>query len=92
MKATVEFYGVARYWAGAKECQLELDEGAVLHNVLIEVARRFPRLVGERVISHGCELSQSFALCTDDGIVIQNLDAPIADNDRLLLISAIWGG
>jgi molybdopterin converting factor small subunit len=92
MRVTVEFFGVARHFAEVADCELELDEGARLGDVVRELAQRFPRLVGDRVIGQGEELSQSFALSINGGMVTQNLDVRIADNDRLLLISATWGG
>lgn len=88
----MEFFGVARHLAGAEECQLEFEEGADLHDVVMELGDRFPRLVEEKLIESGRELAPSFALSINGRMVTQNLDVRLADNDRLLLISAVWGG
>jgi molybdopterin converting factor small subunit len=92
MRVTVEFFGVAWHVIGVRECELEVDEGAQLRDVVRELAQRFPRLVEEQVIGRSEELSDSFALSINGGIVTQNLDVRIADDDRLLLVSATWGG
>ncbi len=83
---------MARHWAGVEECQLEFEEGAELHDVVMELGRSFPRLVEEKLIENQRELAASFALSINGRMVTQNLDVRLADNDRLLLISAVWGG
>ena len=92
MRVTVEFFGVARYLAGVAECQLELEEGADLHDVVMELGHRFPLLVEEKLIDNKRELAPSFALSINGRMVTQNLDVRLVDNDHVLLISAIWGG
>lgn len=92
MRVKVEFFGVARHWAGVEECQLEFEEGAELRDVVMEVGHRYPRLVEERLIANGGELAPSFALSINGRMVAGNLDARLSDDDHLLLISAVWGG
>jgi molybdopterin converting factor small subunit len=91
MTLTVEFLGISRQLTGAKECQLELDQGATLQDAVGELARRFPRLLRERVINNGSTLSESFRL-TVDGRHVRGLDTELKGDERLLLISATWGG
>lgn len=92
MRLTVEFFGVARHLAGVEECQLDFVEGANLHDVVMELGHSFPRLVEEKLIENERELAPSFALSINGRMVTQNLDVRLVDNDRLLLISATWGG
>ena len=92
MRLTVEFFGVARHLTGVEECQLEFEEGADLHDVVMELGHRFPVLVEEKLIENERELAPSFALSINGRRVAQNLDVRLVDNDRLLLISAVWGG
>jgi molybdopterin converting factor small subunit len=92
MRVMVEFFGVARHWAGVEESQLEFEEGAELSDVVMELGRRFPRLVEERLIQSEGELAPSFALSINGRMVSRDLDAQLSDDDHLLLISAVWGG
>lgn len=92
MKLTVEFFGLPRHLTGVKECQLEFDDGADLYDVITELAQKFPRLAEEKVIVHGRELAPSFMFSINGTQMVQNLDTRPADNDHLLLISAISGG
>lgn len=92
MRVTVEFFGVARHLSGEEECQLELEEGADMHDVVMELGRRFPRLVEEKLIVDERDLAPSFALSRNAMMITQDLDAQVEDTDQLLLISAVWGG
>jgi len=92
MKLTVEFFSLPRHLTGVKECQLEFDDGADLNDVVMELAQKFPRLAEEKVIVHGRELASSFMFSINGTQMVQNLNTQLADNDHLLLISAISGG
>ncbi|HEM61016.1 MAG TPA: hypothetical protein ENO24_01900 [Chloroflexi bacterium] len=92
MMITVEFFGVSRYVTGIKECQLEFEQGANLGDVVRELARQFPRLEQERLIENGPRLSPSFQLIIDGRGVTKELDTQLKGNERLLLVSATWGG
>jgi len=92
MRLTVEFFGLLRQLTGVNESQLEFEGSVDLHGVVEELGRRFPRLIDEGVILQDRELSPSFVFSINGRIVAQNLNARVADNDSLLLISAIWGG
>lgn len=92
MRITVEFFGVSRYVTGIEECELEFEQGANLGDVVRELVRRFPRLEQERLIENGPRLSPSFQLIIDGRGAAKELDTQLKGNERLLLISATWGG
>ena len=88
----MEFFGVARHLVGEEESQLELEETADLHDAVMELGERFPRLREEKLIGKEGDLAPSFALSINGRMVTQDLGVRLTDDDRLLLISAVWGG
>ena len=86
------FFGLLRELTNVNDCQLEFDGSADLRNVVGALGRRFPRLTSEGVILQDRELAPALRFSTNGRTIAQSLNVRVADNDRLLLISATWGG
>jgi molybdopterin converting factor small subunit len=82
----VEFLGIPRERAGISEMKLEAD---TLGQVLGELSARCPGL-SELITPKGLHPSVVANLNGDE--FVSALDTPLADGDRLLILSAEAGG
>jgi molybdopterin converting factor small subunit len=82
----VEFLGIPRERAGLAEVEIE---GETLGQVLDAVARRFPRL--RDLVADG-RLHPSLAASLNADVFITDPATRLANDDRLLILSADAGG
>jgi molybdopterin converting factor small subunit len=91
MHVSVEFFGIARLWAGVGHVEVELAAGkACLTDILDSLAERLPAfrqscLAGGRL--------DAALICNIDGQrFITDPATPIADRQTVLILSADAGG
>jgi molybdopterin converting factor small subunit len=82
----VEFLGIPRERAGISEMELEAE---TLGQVLGQISARCPRL-SELITSQGLHPSVVANLNGDE--FVTSLDTKLAEDDRLLILSADAGG
>jgi hypothetical protein len=92
MRLTVEFLGVARRLTQTKESLVEMDDQATFRDVLRHVALAFPALVGPVLVPEVFDLVSSYMINVDGRRVVQDLDAPTQDGQRLILMFVEAGG
>lgn len=87
MSIAVELFGVPRRRTGVAQAQAE---GSRLDEVLVDLAKRFPLLAGECVVDGRL---QSGTIANLNGQrFVSDPATPLADGDRLLILSADAGG
>lgn len=91
MQLKVEFLGLARELAGAKEGLVEVDASATWRAVLSSLATQYPALVGP-VITCPYDLTPSYMLNVGGRAIVRDLDAPAQTGERVLLMFAEAGG
>ncbi len=92
MKLDVEFLGRARRLAQTKSCLIDVDDQATLRDVIRRIASRFPALVGPVISPENFELTPSYMLNIDGRRAAKDLDAPVHDGQRIILMFMEAGG
>jgi molybdopterin converting factor small subunit len=87
MSITVELFGIPRQRAGTAKTQAE---GARLDEVLLDLARRFPRLA-EACIANG-QLQGGYLANLNGQRFVSDPSTALAAGDSLLILSADAGG
>ncbi len=101
MRCTVELLGVARLRAARRAVEVRLGErcgdrgrcrAATVADALSALAAACPVLVGPVLRPDGRSLCTGYLLNRNGREFVDRTDAPLADGDRLLLISSAAGG
>ena len=101
MRCTVELLGVARLRAARGAVEVRLGErcgdhggggAATVADALTALAAACPALVGPVLTPDGRSLCTGYLLNRNGREFVDRTDAPLADGDRLLLISSAAGG
>lgn len=92
MQLKVEFLGLARELAGVKETWVPVEDGATWRAIVRHLAEAYPNLVGSVITPDRENLFPSYMLNLDGRLIIRNLDAPVRQGGRLLLMFAEAGG
>lgn len=94
MTVTVELTGAARAHAGVKSLTIHLPEGATYRDIVRELAKRFPQLVGWLIAPDGESFLSSNMLVIDGDLAtpVMVLDETPSDGAHLILMSVITGG
>ena len=92
MKVTVELFGHPRQLAGEKEAVLDLSKDARMRDVLVQLAERFPALLGPVITPQTYELTSPYLLNIDGRRVVNDLNMRPEDGQRLLLFFVDAGG
>lgn len=92
MELVVELFGLARQLAQAKECRVKIDGQATFRRVLAYLAEQFPTLVGPVILPGTFDLVSSYMLNLDGRRRVADLDAPVEEGQRLLLMFTEAGG
>ena len=83
----VEFFGIPRERAGVAETRVD---SRTIGDALQALARRYPRLAESCFDAHGLKAAYTMNLNGDR--FVTDLATPLADGDRLLVLSADAGG
>ena len=92
MKLTVEFLGLTRRLAQAKECLIDVDDQATVRDVLRRLASQFPALVGPVIIPETFDLVSSYMINLDGRRSVVDLDVRPQDCQRLIFMFMEAGG
>ena len=101
MRCTVELLGVARLRAARRAVEVRLGErrsecgaasAATVADALTALATACPALVGPVLTPDGHSLCTGYLLNRNGREFVDRTDVPLADGDRLLLISSAAGG
>lgn len=92
MDLNVEFLGLARELAGTKSCSIRLEGGATFRGLVSSLAQSFPSFIGQVIDGSSWELTPAFMLNINGRAVVTDLDAPVSDGQRVLLMFAEAGG
>jgi molybdopterin converting factor small subunit len=89
---TVEFLGIPRQLAGAREVELELPPGATLLEAVAALRKEVPALVGRVIAEDGTSLIEPYALNLNGRAFVQGLDIKLSGGDRIVLMTRSAGG
>lgn len=92
MKLTVEMLGLSRRLAQTKESLVEIDDQATFRDVLGQLARRFPALVGPVIVPATFDIVPSHMINVNGRNVVTDLDTHPQDGQRLILMFVEAGG
>lgn len=94
MKVTVEFTGLARSIAGQKTIIVELAEPATYRDIIRQVGRTFPALLGLLIDSDGETFlsGNMFVINGDLSTPAMVMDESPHEGDHLIIMSLVTGG
>jgi hypothetical protein len=90
----VEFTGVSRMLTGMSELSLMVQPGASFADIVSQLAKKFPSLVGQIIDKGGREFIATNLFSLNGQRIIQDaeMDGLPAQGDRLILVSLLAGG
>lgn len=91
-RCEVELLGVARLRARTGRVSVELPDSATLAQVLSELARRLPALVGPVITAAGDGLTAGNVCNLNGRDFVRDTSRPVVPGDRLLIMSSDAGG
>jgi molybdopterin converting factor small subunit len=94
MKVTVEFTGLARSIAGQKTTAVELAEPATYRDIIRQVGRTFPALLGLLIDSDGETFlsGNMFVINGDLSTPAMVMGESPHEGDHLIIMSLVTGG
>ena len=94
MRIHVEFLGLSRLAAGAKEVALDLEEGTTFRGIVRMLGTRYPAMIGNVIQPDGETLQAPniFNLNAKRMIQASHMDDSPSDGDRITLMSVSAGG
>ena len=90
----VEFTGISRALTGRSEYMISLADTVEIKDVVRQISRTFPKLVGEVIEPDGETLipTNLFSLNGEQILSEEQLQFNTKDGDRLILLSLLAGG
>jgi molybdopterin converting factor small subunit len=94
MQIKVEFSSISRVLTGKKEMTLDLNKGANIGDVVSELGRVYPQLLGEIIEKDGKSLIPTNLFSVNGEKIIHESDLQYQpdEGDRLILLSLLSGG
>ena len=94
MRVQVEFIGLSRFAAGAKEITLDLEEGTTFRDIVRLLGTKYPAMIGNVIQPDGETLQPPniFNLNAQRMIQASQMDESPKDGDRIILMSMSAGG
>jgi len=94
IQVLVEFTGVSRMLTGQSELALKVKPGTTFADIVSELGKKFPALVGQIIDQNGREFIPTNLFSLNGSRIIQEneMNGSPADGDRLILISLLAGG
>jgi molybdopterin converting factor small subunit len=94
MKVTVELLGLSRLAAGQKEVTLQVDDSATFRDIIRDLGRRYPKMIGNVIKPDGESLQRPNVLNQNAKRMIreEQMDEHPSDGDRIILMSISAGG
>ncbi|MDY7079302.1 MAG: MoaD/ThiS family protein [Chloroflexota bacterium] len=94
MRIQVEFLGLSRFAAGAKEITLDLEDDATFRDIARILGTKYPAMIGNVIQPDGETLQAPNIFNLDAKRMIQanQMDDSPNDGDRIILMSISAGG
>lgn len=94
MKIHIEFLGLARLVTGERELTLDVEEGTTYHDLVRLLAEKYPQMVGQVIRPDRATLQEPniFNLNARRMIQAKQMDDPLQESDRIILMSMSAGG
>jgi molybdopterin converting factor small subunit len=94
MKVEVEFLGLSRLVTGKRQVSLELEGPATFRDIVRELGTAYPELIGNVIRSDKQTLQEPniFNLNARQMIQAKQMEQPLSDGDRVILMSMSAGG
>ncbi|MBM3187725.1 MAG: MoaD/ThiS family protein [Chloroflexi bacterium] len=92
MNLTVEFLGLSRRLAQAKEALVTTHDRATFRDLLRILAERHPALLGPVIVPDSYDLVSAYMLNINGRRAVTDLDTPAHDGQRILLMFVEAGG
>ncbi len=94
MNVNIEFTGVSRILTGQPGCTLSLAPNASIQDVIIELGKKYPALVGDIIGNDGRSLVATNLFSLNGKKILREGDLQFRpeDGDRLILLSLLAGG
>jgi len=90
----VEFLGLSRLAAGAKEVALDLEEDTTFRDIVRMLGARYPKMIGNVIqpVGETLQTPNIFNLNAKRMIQASQMDGSPSDGDRIILMSVSAGG
>jgi molybdopterin converting factor small subunit len=94
MKIYIEFLGLARLVTGERELTLDVEEGTTYRDLVRLLAEKYPQMVGQVIRPDRATLQEPniFNLNARRMIQAKQMDDPLQESDRIILMSMSAGG
>ncbi len=94
MRILVEFTGIPRVVTGVKQIPLEFQDGVTYREIVRQLGKLYPQLIGEVLQPDGETFQPSNMLNLNGQRMIQpaQMNESPHDGDRLILMSILAGG
>ena len=91
-QVTVELFGLPRLLTGKSEVRIELDNSASLRQALAALARQHATLAGRVLPTDGQGLLPPYTLSLNGQSIVLDLETPLSEGDRILILHMPAGG
>ena len=94
IQVKVEFSGVSRMLTGESEILLPLEKAATVSQVVCQLGKRFPQLVGQIIEKDGTTLIPTNVFSVNGQSILHETDTAYQpkNGDTLILLSLLAGG
>ena len=94
VRVQVEFSGISRVLTGKTESTLEIEPGSDIEEVIRNLAKSYPQLVGEIIDKNENRLIPSNLFSINGEKILHEMDIEYQpkNGDRLILLSLLSGG
>lgn len=92
MRVKVHFTGLLRHYAGEKEKEYQLEEGATFGDLLLAVGREFGPRLPENMWDARAERLHPLIRAGRKGAPFPEDEEPLRDGDEVFIISRMAGG
>ncbi len=94
MNVDIEFTGVSRVLTGQPGCSLALNPRDTIREVIIDLGKKYPALVGDIIAKDGQNLIATNVFSLNGKKILHESDLQFQpqDGDKLILLSLLAGG
>ena len=94
MNVDIEFTGVSRVLTGQPGCSLTLHPRDTIREVIIDLGKKYPALVGDIIAKDGQNLIATNVFSLNGKKILHESDLQFQpqDGDKLILLSLLAGG
>lgn len=92
MKIKTIFYGILSEWAGEKEAEFDIPEGATYGRLLQEIGLRFGRKLPEILWDQVKNDFSAPVLAISSNGMINSHDSPLEEDEQVMFMLKVGGG